>query len=471
MSSTLLPFLYHTRTILRANPRTTIAFARSLHATSRQLKRSDDIPFSFDDVEESIPLEPARRGTITPSERQVFQRIFADIKARGLDPILHEDALSPPPTGAHATMRIMQQAAQDANKARPIHVGAAQDRQKALLRFPPDLRAAASKALGTMHTQDTRHPGLPTLPENDYIAYDEASITFDKGDVSADEGWKLPAQNISRTVELEAKRYPERKRVEGLITAAKSDFELWDVLEKEVFTMPAKLGLDGGVSTSKETESAKSTGKEKKKGKKKKEKKTKATTADETTLYSEDGTDASNNAEALEQLSGKTDATAAESYPPPEKLHLYIHGPLYPAYLLLALRRLDTAFRAPSLLAFSVLPRIKELGLESYVLGVSTPFYNELLEIYWTRRGDLSGMLDLLEEMRHCGLSFDTQTASILNRVDSTINALANNRSSGTWAKTIMTMPEYERSVRDRIRQWHKAVGLSVKERELDIEY
>ena len=46
-------------------------------------------------------------------------------------------------------------------------------------------------------------------------------------------------------------------------------------------------------------------------------------------------------------------------------------------------------------LTFSLLPRIKELGLESFVLGVSTPFYNELLEIYWKRRGDLLGMMGL----------------------------------------------------------------------------
>ncbi|KAI0118011.1 hypothetical protein F4776DRAFT_261826 [Hypoxylon sp. NC0597] len=456
MSSTLLPFLYHTRTILRTNPRTTIAFARSLHATSRQLRRKDDIPFASEVGEENIPSEPTSRGTITPSERHIFERIFADIKARGLKPAFQDD--SPTAAATRSTMLIMNQAAHDAGQARPTTIaapgllaGAARDRNKALLRFPPELRAAASRALGVIQASAT------ALPNGDDIAYDEASIS--QGDANADEGWTTPPHVMNRTVELEAKRYPERSRVEGLIAGAKSDFELWDILEKEVFTMPSKLGLNGIASEQEETEPAKPRGRKKKES-----------APDETENGSDDSTAAVHDAEVTENII-EGDDKADDDYTPPQKLSLYIHGPLYPAYLLLALRRLDTAFRAPSPLAFSILPRIKELGLESYILGVSTPFYNELLRIYWARRGDLVGMLDLLEEMRHCGLYFDHQTASILNHVDSTVNTLATSRSSGSFGRAIMTMPEYARPVRERIRHWHRAVDLSIEERENDIGY
>lgn len=462
MSSTLLPFLYHTRTILRANPRTTIAFARSLHATSRQLRRKDDIPFASDVGEDNIPPEPTPRGTITPSERQIFERIFADIKARGLKPAFQDD--SPTAAATRSTMLIMNQAAQDAGQARPATIaapgllaGAARDRNKALLRFPPELRAAASRALGAIQASATQVS--PTeLPNGDDIAYDEASIS--QGDANAEEGWTTLPHNINRAVELEAKRHPERSRVEGLIAAAKSDFELWDVLEKEVFTMPSKLGLDRIASEQEETEPVKRRGRKKKQS-----------APEETAKSSDDTTAAVHDAEASETIIEEGSDKADDGYTPPQKLTLYIHGPLYPAYLLLALRRLDTAFRAPSPFAFSILPRIKELGLESYILGVSTPFYNELLRIYWSRRGDLVGMLNLLEEMRHCGLYFDHQTASILNHVDSTIDQLASNRGSGSFGKAIMTMPEYARPVRERIRHWHRAVDLSIQEREQDIGY
>ncbi|OTA65749.1 hypothetical protein K449DRAFT_431198 [Hypoxylon sp. EC38] len=480
MSSTLLPFLYHTRTILRANPRTTTAFARALHATSRHL-RKDDIPFASEIGEENIPSEPASRGTITPSERQIFERIFADIKARGLKPAFEDN--SPTAAATRSTMLIMNQAAHDAGQARPSTIaapgllaGAARDRNKALLRFPPELRAAASRALGAI--QATATATVTALPNGDDIAYDEASIK--QGDVNADEGWTTPPHIINRTVELEAKRHPERTRVEGLIAAAKSDFELWDVLENEVFTMPSKLGLGTIASEQEKKQPAKPRGRKKKESAPDEtasdetasnETAPDETAPDETANSSDEASAAVRDAEVPENIVDEVDGNADDGYTPPQKLSLYIHGPLYPAYLLLALRRLDTAFRAPSPLAFSILPRIKELGLESYILGVSTPFYNELLRIYWARRGDLIGMLNLLEEMRHCGLYFDNQTASILNHVDSTVDRLANNKSSGSFGRALMTMPEYGRPVRDRIRHWHRAVDLSIQERENDIGY
>lgn len=193
---------------------------------------------------------------------------------------------------------------------------------------------------------------------------------------------------------------------------------------EEVFTMPLRLGIDGDVP---EPEDRKQ-GKKKKKTKKEKK---------EEPLFREGWSDT--------------------------PLSLYVHGPLYPAYLLLALRRFNTAFRAPSPFAFRVLPRVKELGLQSYVLGVSTPFYNELLTAYWTR-GDLPGMMALLEEMRHTGLSFDKQTAAIVGEVDSALSVLATREASGSFARAVMTMPEYDRSMRERIRVWSSTVESSIVE-------
>ncbi|KAI2779429.1 hypothetical protein F4815DRAFT_194479 [Daldinia loculata] len=458
MTSTLLPFLYNTRTILRTNPRITLTFYRSLHATRRQLREGDEIPFaSYVPKDETPPEQPLRRGTITPSERRVFERIFADIKARGLKPFVPEGSSAASAT--RTTLSIVQQAVQDANQIRPATVttpgisdGPTDRRHKALLRFPPELRAAASKAFDTIQPSNLRLPG------GDDIAYDEASIAASRGDPDGDEGWKVPANAVDRTMELEAKRYPERTRVEGLITAAETDFELWDVLEKEVFVMPARLGIRGDASKLVETETKVP----------RKKKKTEVVAASEAVDHLEDVADTlegeGEGVDAPEIIPEETDVTSTENKTPSQELSLYIHGPLYPEYILLALRRLDTAFRAPSPLAFSILPRIKELGLESYILGVSTPFYNELLEIYWTRRGDLSGVLNLLEEMRHCGLQFDAQTASFLGRVNTTLTLLATREAPGSFARALTTMPEYDRSVRHRIKRWHEAVDSSINE-------
>ncbi|KAI1751022.1 hypothetical protein F4782DRAFT_506495 [Xylaria castorea] len=405
MSFTLMPFLYQTRTILRIPAhRASAGIVRSLHATARRTKDSS-IPFDYEiEASKKTPpiIEVANRGTITPSERQIFERIFADIEARGLKPAVKDDGKPIDSTVTQSARLIIKQATFNTDQARPATVtsplfphGASKDRAKALQRFPPPLRGAAEKALDTINQQAKS------------TQYDTAAA----GGVQFDE-WHVPAQTPARIVELEAQRLPERTRIEGLITSATSDFELWDVLEREVFTMPARLGI---------VESA--------------------TQSDE---------------------SSRSDS---------RKLSLHLHGPLYPAYLLLALRRLDTAFSSPSSLVFSVLPRIKELGLKSYVLGISTPFFNELLTIYWTRRGDLSGILSLLQEMRHCGLYFDTRTANILNQVDEAVSRLASGEERSEFRRALMLMPEYERSQRDRIRDWHKEVDLSVQEREGDIEY
>ncbi|KAI0547760.1 hypothetical protein F4679DRAFT_356160 [Xylaria curta] len=429
MSFTLMPFLYQTRTILRIPAhRTSAGIVRSLHATTRRTKGST-IPFDYElgqADQDTSTTEVASRGTITPSERQIFERIFADIKARGLKPTVKDDGGPVDSTISTVTgplRLITQQAAFDAGQARPATVtapadlsGAAKDRAKVLLRFPPPLRGAAEKALNTISQQAKS------------TQYDTTAIEEDE---FIDDEWHEPAHTPAQTIELEAQRSSERTRIEGLITSATSDFELWDILEREVFTMPARLGIVKSTAQSDEAGASPV-----------------ATERD--------------NSSTGDDVSDPGDS---------QKLSLYVHGPLYPAYLLLALRRLDTAFSAPSSLVFSILPRIKELGLESYVLGASTPFFNELLTIYWTRRGDLSGVLNLLEEMRHCGLYFDTRTSNILEQIDEAVSRLASGKERNGFGQALMLMPEYEHSQRDRIRHWHKEVDLSVQERQDDIGY
>ncbi|KAI1188578.1 hypothetical protein F5B17DRAFT_262984 [Nemania serpens] len=460
---TLTPFLYQTRTILRLpSHRATAAVARSLHASAR---RPNDVTIPFDyelgPPDKDVPVaDVATRGTITPTERQIFQRIFADIEARGLKPAVElYDGTGSEPVASRSALLIMQQAAYDAGQARPATVtspallsGAARDRAKALLRFPPELRGAASKALDTINRQAT---GANSYGANNYDAYDATLAAADKDGLDGE--WKAPAHTFARTIELEAKRQPERTRIEGLITSAASDFELWDILEKEVFPMPARLGI---VKDPAHSDDPTPLLKPKKRGRNPTIKSPAQTSQDADPNLEASGIDTS--PASTDDTSTTKDATS---------LSLYVHGPLYPAYLLLALRRLDTAFSVSSPLVYSLLPRIKELGLESYVLGVSTPFFNELINIYWTRRGDLTSALNLLEEMRHCGIYFDNRTASILNQIDTTMSHLATADDRSGFGRALMLMPEYEKSQRERLRHWHSAVDISVNERKHDIGF
>ncbi|KAI1864474.1 uncharacterized protein JN550_008761 [Neoarthrinium moseri] len=435
MTAPPLPFLYQTRTILQCRRLPRCLGSRLLHQTTPTRARGDnDIPFARDLPGEDIPIEdeePAPRGTITANERQTFERIFADIAARGLQPNAQRDPPAPAPSARRTTNLILERAAQDAGQQRPgavispaLYIDAAKDKNKALLRFPPSLRAAASRAFELLHPD---HPTVRSPP----LGPDRARANT----TDEDEGWGSPTNSFQRMVEIDAKRHPEQKRVEALMSAARTDFDLWDVMEKEVFTYPEKLGL-GSVDASPKPSGRKA------------------------------------GSKASEKAAEPPVEPPAESAsgPPTEKLDLYLYGPLYPSFLLFGLRRLDTAFTKPSPLTLSVLPRIKDLGLESFVLGVSTPFYNELLSIYYRRYGNLSKMMELLEEMRHSGLYFDENTAAVLNKTYSAVNAMGHGK-RGTFAQAVMSMPDYERSLRERLRQWHRTVDISIAQRDVDIDY
>lgn len=413
-------------------------------------------------------------------------------------------------------MLIMQQAAYDVGQSRSSAIaapallaGAARDRSKALLRFPPELRAAASRALNAFNPEEPR----TSTARAGNLGSEEGVA----GETEEDEGWKSPAASFMRTIEVEAKRLPERQRVERAITEAKTDHELWAVLEREVFTFPARFGL---ASTPEPVPTLAAPKPKGRKTKKQIQAEAAALAQSETDTISTETPEASLDSDKIpiDDVNLDNDDTSSPEAPPPvssERMSLYIYGPLYPAYLLLALRRLDTAFRLPSPYVFNLLPRIKELGLESYVLGISTPLYNELLDIHWRRRGDLQGMLALLEEMRHCGLYFDEQTSSILATVgresqqlsrggylprnrtrgdndgdDASSGAAAaaagstssgggsarrrdtDNRTGGVatggFAAAVMNMPEYEQSVRDRLKHWQRGVDISIAERRGD---
>ncbi|ETS85912.1 hypothetical protein PFICI_03937 [Pestalotiopsis fici W106-1] len=438
MSTPPLLFLYQTRTILRC--RRLPSITRSMHVSPSHRRKSDDhIPFAREIPEDVLPLEDTKetRGTITPTERQTFDRIFSDIAARGLKPRPQQDrnAQSSETTRRAANLILEAAASDDAGKGlrgKPISaaqmVSAAKDKEKALLRFPPSLRAAATRAFELLNPD---HPSS--------YAPAAASTTADGDANSSDEIWETPKNSTMRLVEVDAKRYPEQKRVEDLMSTAKSDFELWDIMEREVFTYPQKLGLHNVTAP------VKISGKARRKDRKKKR-------------------------QAQEQATGLPHESKEDVFEGDPKLNLYVYGPLYPSFLLFGLRLLDKGFVTPSPLALSVLPRIKELGLESFVLGVSTPFYNELLGIYYGRHGDLTNMMTLLEEMSHSGLYLDEGTVSVLIKAYNQTEQLATG-AHGQFAHAFMTMPAYEKSVRNSIRHWHRDVDLSIKQRDADIDY
>ena len=483
MSTTLLPFLYQTRTLQRlaragiSNPahRALVhssAIRRYPYPSRRpggpSKAREEDIPFELPDDFVPLPPKPPRdpdahllgedgaRTTITPTERETFREIFAEIAAKG-GPTLGDEFLpqpsqtesadttdqssaaatdsastDPAPASFSETINvIIQDAAENQGRNRrhlqqPFNTGhplqkatAASEWEKALLRFPPGLRKAARRALGIIEADRAieRQPIPGAVPEG--LGLGESRRVAAQIDLLLDP--------LAKSVQHEALRRAERNRVETLMAEAKTDFELWDILENEVFSLVKKLGLDNAEQPS--TVAKKTKGRPRK--------------------------TAAAPAPVLELDSSKL----AED----KKLPMHIYGPLYPSYLLTALRRLDTQFARPSPLTFSILPRIKELGPASYVLGVSTPFYNELARLKWYRYGDPNGVFNLFEEMRAAGLYCDQESLSIVHSIETSL-AQFRRGEGGPFLKELSSLPEWEFALLPRCRHWHITITFQMRE-------
>ena len=263
----------------------------------------------------------------------------------------------PPPLGSDGKPQVRRQTVAD--KARVENF-----RDKYLQRYPKSLRDAAQLALGisdvAAENVSTGRPGFDTA---------EAE------------------QDLWNEREMYAQlRGAERKRVLGLMDDCSTDQELWAFMEKEVFSLPRKFGIIQQEESAKPKPKPKAT-KSKKKGK----------TAENE--LSEDSTNAS----------AKPTEEAKEA--------LFVHGPLYQEFNLYALKLFDTSFANPSPYIFQLLPRIKNLGLDSYVLGVSRQFLARLARIHWARFGDVHSALDMIQELDHLGLDPKGDVVNVLKRI------------------------------------------------------
>ncbi|KAH8819677.1 hypothetical protein F5884DRAFT_22017 [Xylogone sp. PMI_703] len=334
-----------------------------------------------------------RESTITVSERRAFERIFADIFARSR--ARERDGSIPSSREEHA-ITTHAQGADPKTKLNSIISGALRrpkssdvlKRMKAAVeRYPPALRPAAARAMGL----DVEQIGLAEVEEEEEIRE------------SADPD------------HLEGLRKTERERVEALMREAETDFDLWDVMEREVFSLVTRMGVD----------------------------------------------DVPKSPAAKRKLKNKSTSKPLESTIPEGVSPLSLYGPLYPSHLLLGLRLLDRTFSQPSQLTFSLLPRIKSLGLISHILGASTAFYNELMRIYWHRRDDSRGILHLLEEMEQNGLEFDEETARVIRGILKTHSGILHGR-NGPAAQAVWKLPEF--SVQ-QFRPWRSRIEEAVEEK------
>lgn len=261
-------------------------------------------------------------------------------------------------------------------------------REKFLTRYPKSLRNAAQVALGLYELE----PAAETDSSSAVLEIEEADRK----------------RQEEERAKYDLARATERERVDALMAGCATDAALWKVMEKEVFSLPERLGITDKVT--------------------KRARKTKSKKA---------------------------------STPEDEKRIMDVHGPLYPHYISYGLSLLETAFTKPSPYIFKVLPRIKELGLPSYVLGVSTPFYARLARIHWERFGDATSALDVIDEMHSTGLYPDEELGEFLAKMRDHLHG-CNWGAQGAFVMAMMDSPPYDGGLTQRLETAERRVRSSL---------
>lgn len=211
----------------------------------------------------------------------------------------------------------------------------------------------------------------------------------------AEESAKLRQERLL----CESKRNEEEGRLEALMKACETDVQLWNLLQAHVFTIPARLGIVEGKAAS---------------------------------------------------IVTKQDPEDGASFD--ERYSMDIYGPLYAQCLLSALKLFDAAWSQPSPYAFSILPKVKEIGLSSYVLGVSTSFYAYLARMHWDRYGDAISALDMIEEMNSIGLQPDVEVHDLLVRIRDELHDCAAG-SQGPFVAAMMESPPYDATTVQKVEE------------------
>jgi hypothetical protein len=366
-----------------------------------------------DEIYQLTDRRGERESTITPSERYAFQKIFSDIfqrydrsKSESLVSSVREEFLADKDDAKQIPQGDLQQAE---SKLTDIFNGAISmsrdKKEEAVNRYPIALRPAAARAIG-----------LDIEKEEERAIQEE--------------------ENSMENERMEALREPERARVEGLMKAATSDFELWDIMEKEVFALISKMGLEEVTAVPDQTTPVKPT----KRNKRSRKPEIEQDVKDVQKFIAPEASDSINGVSPLS-----------------------LYGPLYPSYLLLGLRLLDRAFARPSPLALSLLPKIKSMGFISHVLGASTQFYNELIRIYRYRHDNFTGIIELLTEMETAALEMDEETFEVI--FDITQTQLSVDRGDkGNGIRALWKMSEFAPR---KFKPWKTRIEQAISERKL----
>jgi hypothetical protein len=481
MKSSLMPFLYQTRTIQQP-----AASGRRWLQSEQPASRtpSDHIPFErTEDLEEVGPISDDE-SSITNTEKAVFGRLFTEIPIDGETPKSAHDIKSEAETTCEPKPARLPVSTENLSRIVPTA-------------FPAPLQKMAATAAQKIQIQQE---------EARRKQRDDIVITARR---MAKVGQDMKRQEDP----LEKKIMTEQQRVLGGIANAKTDVGLWQVLEGEVFSKIEALDLDDTRSNSKaklqKTKARVQVQIFKARSKLKAARKAAKKAEDEAEMAieapEEAGVAVKEDVEVRSRKAVVQNTRTRKASPEDEvaraeaKLvghegkmneikmieakyeqqgrktaELSLIGPSYSLFLTTATVALRTNFPT-STLPFTILPKLKSLGRGSYALGASTALYNELIKAVWQTYTDFRFIDELLQEMDNGGLEFDQNTLDILEEIRLEGNRIKNGRYGinrravwstdiiqNGWRRVILWIPTVrERVERDMARRSEEMAQVS----------
>ena len=373
ISLPILPFLYHTQTILspqnalytNRTRRRDICFSRLKQAevhvpwrpiatTASSTNTSGEIQHYHDDSGSPFQASKPRQSTITPHEKRVFDRIF-----KGLSQPVPENNV--------------QEDEQDGHREESNPYESITSIFDAAIKEVQVREEKAAEAAAKQRRVIPVKRAIDTVATNTHEVYGR---TF-KRPLRLSGGIVLGVEmyDIETDQQIAQARADHQGLVERMLGGATTDVEIWQVLEREVFCLIGQL--DAQIKVEDKV----------RKGNSNDSQKTKALT---------------------------TEVTKSKALKSNTLFSILQHN--YAYYVLSALRLLR--MRHPSsFYALHILPAIKRLGPISYVLGASTAFYNEILFLKWTQFSDLHGMAEIMQEMTNQGLECNDVTIKLVEAV------------------------------------------------------
>ncbi|ORX92624.1 hypothetical protein BCR34DRAFT_580967 [Clohesyomyces aquaticus] len=378
--SPLLPFLYQTATIrqwarkLESRLTAPRRYASSNYGGNRNGRnaRWHDVPFETPD---SLPLSidstvPAsRKTTMTSTERAAFKRLYKEVQKEGED----EDL----PFEQEEHDRIFDEYAD----------GEEDDSSAA------DLDSVFDAVLSGLPNPAGSGRGRKPKETLETLA---KSILKPEVDEIKTKSRERAIEQAGRMREI---RNREKERVWVMLDEAKTDREIWEVLQWEVFDKMRMLNLDGVDNELSRKKSRQALRKQRR-------------AAESIPL---DISDFLQDSPVL-GTHAVTDPTAPLEEKQKEEIDPRILFPNYPSLLVHAVSLLRVRF-PQSQSPLSILPMLKSLGRSSYALAATTSLYNHLIRAVWVQHASYTYIDELLTDMDNGGIEFDSKTLELLDTI------------------------------------------------------